>query len=85
MNEYGPWINKQTYHTVNKTFQNNHASISGATFHPSDINSKQEVLCSYSTDGFGSCVSSCTGAFMPVAHRSTYFLRVPLSQIYSLW
>jgi hypothetical protein len=84
-NEYGPWINKQTYYTINKTFQNNYPVSQAITFHPSDINSKKEILCSYSLDGYGSCASSCTGAFMSTAHRSTYFVRVPLNQIYAAW
>jgi hypothetical protein len=84
-NEYGQWINKQTYHTINKTFQNNQPVSQAITFHPSDVNSKKEILCSYSIDGYGSCTSFCTGSFMSTAHRNAYFIRIPLNQIYAAW
>lgn len=76
-NPQGPFINKQTIWTVDDTLSGHYPFFYIATAHPEHNNRKDELLITYSINGYGDCVQTCINNRMDPNVYRPKAIRVP--------
>jgi hypothetical protein len=74
----GPFLHRKRIFTVDDTFQGHIPFFYLPIAHPEFINSKNELLVTYSINGYEPCVSSCVDGRAIPDHYRPKAIRVPL-------
>jgi hypothetical protein len=77
----GPFTKLKRIFTVDDTFQGHHPFFYFPILHPEFINEAQEILLTYSINGYEPCVSACVNARAIPDHYRPKAVRVPLNLI----
>jgi hypothetical protein len=81
----GPFNNKKEIYTITDRLQGHSPMANHITMHPWLINSKGEMLCTYSTNGYLPCFDACVGGFMPSHVADTKGFRISPIKLYQGW
>ena len=78
---YGPFENKKTVWTVDDTVNGHYPFFYMAMAHPEYDNGKNELLITYSINGYGECFDMCIDGRMDPNHYRPKAIRVPYKLI----
>lgn len=78
---YGPFENKKTVWTVDDTVNGHYPFFYMAMAHPEYDNGKNELLITYSINGYGECFDMCINGRMDPNHYRPKAIRVPYKLI----
>lgn len=78
---YGPFENKKTVWTVDDTVNGHFPFFYMAMAHPEYDNGKNELLITYSINGYGQCFDMCIDGRMDPNHYRPKAIRVPYTLI----
>lgn len=77
----GPFTDKKTIYTIDDTLKGHYPFFYTTVAHPQFINEKNELLITYSINGYGDCVETCINGRMNPDYYRIKAIRVPLPVI----
>ena len=80
-NPWGTFLNYQLIHTIQDNLSGVSPVTYGVTLHPQYLNSSDEVLITYSVNGYAPCIPTCTGGYDNPDYFRVKTLRVALKKI----
>lgn len=81
----GPFSDPKLIYTIDDTLQGHYPFFYLGATHPEFINDKNEILITYSINGYDKCVEGCINGRMNPDHYRLKAIRVPLGMIDKRW
>jgi hypothetical protein len=82
---HGPFSEKKAIHVIDEAkYQNHYPFFYMAISHPELINSKNELLITYSINNYGPCLEGCPKGRMNPDHYRLRGVRVPIDELFKL-
>ena len=78
---YGNFLNHQLLHTIGDSLNGVTPVTYGVTLHPQFLNAENEVLITYTINGYAPCIPTCTAGFDNPDYYRIRTLRVGLKKI----
>jgi len=79
----GPFTERKTIYTIDDTLKGHYPFFYTTVAHPQFINNKNELLITYSINGYGDCVETCINGRMNPDYYRVKAIRVPLALIFN--
>lgn len=79
----GPFSVRKNIYSIDDTLQGHYPFFYTAVAHPQFINDKNELLITYSINGYGDCVETCVNGRMKPDYYRIKGIRVPLPFIFN--
>jgi hypothetical protein len=77
----GPFSSLKSIYTLDDVYEGHYPFFYFAVAHPEFINEKNEILVTYSINGYEPCVSACVKGRAIPDHYRPKAIRVPLGEI----
>ncbi|MBL7766086.1 MAG: hypothetical protein JNJ58_08340 [Chitinophagaceae bacterium] len=78
---WGPFNNLVQLHEIKDRLSNVYAQTSGASLHPQFINGKNQILVTYSINGYSPCLNTCASGMDNPDYYRTKAIRIDLKNI----
>ncbi|MBG9378526.1 hypothetical protein I5907_19985 [Panacibacter sp. DH6] len=78
----GPFTGRKTIYTIDDTLQGHYPFFYTTVAHPGFINDKEELLITYSINGYGTCVETCINGRLNPDYYRLKAIRVPMQLIF---
>ena len=78
----GPFTERKTVYTIDDTLQGHYPFFYTTVAHPYFVNDKNEMLITYSINGYGTCVETCINGRLNPDYYRLKGIRVPMSMIF---